>query len=59
MDNKKQSAQAALNAMLSQKAEMETLLLWLKNPKAIASLIAGDQFNAHVHREIEFQAGVK
>ena len=59
MDNKKQSAQAALNAMLSQKAEMETLLLRLKNPKAIASLIAGDQFNAHVHREIEFQAGLK
>jgi hypothetical protein len=59
MDNKKQSAQAALNAMLSQKAEMETLLLRLKYPKAIASLIAGGQFNAHVHREIEYQAQLK
>jgi len=58
-DDKAKSAQAALNALLSQKGEMETLLLRLKEPKAIASLIAGEQFNAHVHREIEFQAQLK
>jgi hypothetical protein len=56
MADKKQTATAALNAMLSQKAEMESQLLMLKNPKALARLIAGEQFNAHVHREIEFQA---
>jgi hypothetical protein len=48
-----------LKALLSQKGEMETLLLRLKAPKAIAQFIAGDQFNAHVHREIEYQAQLK
>jgi hypothetical protein len=59
MNNKKQAAHAALNAMLSQKAEMESQLSRLKEPKAIARLIAGEQFNAHVHREIEFHAELK
>ncbi len=56
---KKRTAQEALDAMLSQKAEMEAQLSLLNNPKAIAALIAGREYNAHVHREIEFQAQVK
>jgi hypothetical protein len=59
MNNKKQAAHVALNAMLSQKAEMESQLSRLKEPKAIARFIAGEQFNAHVHREIEFQSELK
>jgi hypothetical protein len=56
---KKRTAQEALDAMLSQKAEMEAQLSILNNPKAIAAFIAGKEYNAHVHREIEFQAKVK